>query len=121
LHEIRQSRKARLNAEVIEFLLNEMGKRADLSLSRAVDTRSNLSTEVFENIALSIGINPGPYEARYNLIDKSLLKRRNEIAHGEYLDVGPDDYRTLADEILHTMRLYKTDIENAAGAELFRR
>jgi hypothetical protein len=121
LHEIGQSRRAKANTAAMDFILSELGKRADLNLTRAVDTESNLSARVFENIASSIGINPAPYEPRYNLIDESLLKRRNEIAHGEYLDVGPEDYRTLADEVIHMMRLYKTDIENAAVTSQFLR
>ena len=72
-------------------------------------------------LALSVGIDPAPYEARYNLIDESLLRRRNEIAHGEFLDVDAGDYRTLADEVLLMMRLYKTDIENGAARSLFLR
>ncbi|HFG1639951.1 TPA: MAE_28990/MAE_18760 family HEPN-like nuclease, partial [Vibrio cholerae] len=76
---------------------------------------------VFSNIAKSIGIDTEKYESRYNLIDEGLLNKRNYIAHGEYLDVDSDGFRNLADEILHLLRLYKTDIENAASLAAYKK
>jgi len=87
----------------------------------AIDTESNLSSSVFENIALSIGIDPEPFKAKNNLIDESLLERRNTIAHGEYADLAPNDYRSLADEVIALMRDYKTAIENAAVQDKYLR
>jgi hypothetical protein len=51
---------------------------------------------------------------RLNAQGGGRLERRNKIAHGEYLDLTHDNYRELADEILILLRLFKTDIENAA-------
>ena len=79
-----------------------------------------MSSKVFANIAKSIGINTQGYESRYHLIDESLLKRRNHIAHGEYLDVDSDGFRELADEILYLLRSYKTDIENAVSLKEYK-
>ena len=74
---------------------------------------------MFENIALSIGINTQPYESRFKLMDESLLSRRNKIAHGEYLNLNADAWRNLADEVISLMRDFKTDIENAASRSAF--
>ena len=43
------------------------------------------------------------------------MNRRNKIAHGEYVDLEAEDFRTLADDVLKMMRDYKTDLENAAS------
>ena len=61
-----------------------------------------------------MGIDAKPYETKFNLIDSSLLKRRNCIAHGEYLELELNSYRLLADEVLALMRQLKTDIENSS-------
>lgn len=121
LQDIATTRKARVNIAAVNFFLTRLANRANLKMKTAIDTESNLSSEVFENIVLSVGINPTPYQTKYHLIDSSLLKRRNRIAHGEYLDLGSDDYRTLADEVIALMRTFKTDIENAATSAKYRR
>ena len=69
----------------------------------------------------SIGLNPSLYAARFHLIDESLLKRRNTIAHGNYLDLTHSDWSNLSDEILIMMRQIKTDIENATIAGAYKR
>ena len=60
------------------------------------------------------------FEEKYHLIE-NLLKRRNEIAHGEYVDLQAGDYRKLADEMITLMRNYKTAIENAAVQKTYLR
>ena len=121
LNELTQSHKARLNIEAVDFFFDELGNRAKIKPIKAIETKSNLNSNIFENISLSIGIDPSPYKTRYNFIDISLLKRRNEIAHGKYIDLEVEDCRTLADEVLFLMRKYKDDIEYAADQKLYMR
>ena len=80
----------------------------------AVDPRSNLSAEVFENITIAIGVDPSGYAAKYHLLDESLLRRRNEIAHGEYLDIDRPGFESLLTEVVNLLRQYKNDIQNSA-------
>lgn len=115
------SRQAKSSIEAFDFVLSELGKRARMSMSSAIDTESNLTSKVFANIASSLDIATVGYETKYNLIDESLVQRRNKIAHGEYLDLKVDDFRTLADEVLQMMRNYKTDLQNAASMATYRR
>ena len=49
------------------------------------------------------------------------MRRRNKVAHGDYLDLDPADFRTLADDVLQMMRDYKTDLQNAASLATYRR
>lgn len=121
LAEFSASRRSASNTAAVEFFLTGLGERANLKLSRAVDTESNLSSTVFENIAISVGLQTTPYEARYKLIDESLLKRRNTIAHGDYLDLTAVDCQNLIKEVIAMLRSYKTDIENAAAASEYLR
>lgn len=104
----------------LEFIRKELNNKARLKIESAIRTESNLGWGVFKNIATSIGVSVDAYESKENLIDKSLLHRRNCIAHGEYLDLGQDEFRELADEVLGLMRSFKTDIENSASMQAFR-
>ncbi len=115
------SRKAKPNIEALDFVLAEIDKRAKMSMSSAIDTESNLTSSVFANIAASLDISISTYETRFNLIDESLVNRRNKVAHGEFLDLSPADFLVLADDVLQMMRGYKTDIENAATLGSYKR
>ncbi|MGT2509750.1 MAE_28990/MAE_18760 family HEPN-like nuclease [Cupriavidus basilensis] len=95
LHDLAESRKAAGNIAAIDFVRDQLNERAQLNLDKAVNTESNLSSMVLGNILLSVGIDPSPYESRYHLIDERLLKRRNNIAHGDYLEVTRDDWAGL--------------------------
>jgi hypothetical protein len=121
LASLSDSRKAKPNIEALEFVLTEIDKPAKMNMSSAIDTEANLTSTVFANIAASLDISISRYETKFNLIDESLVKRRNKVAHGEYLDLAPADFVLLADEILQMMRGYKTDIENAASLQSYKR
>ncbi|EOI3570548.1 MAE_28990/MAE_18760 family HEPN-like nuclease [Cronobacter dublinensis] len=79
-----------------------------------VDTESNLSSTVFDNIAKSIGINTNFYLDYYPYIDESLVNKRNGIAHGEKLSMNYKMLEELTDTVITLMENYKTDIENIA-------
>jgi hypothetical protein len=115
------SRKFQPNIEAFEFVLGEMDKTAKMSMPSAIDTESNLTSKVFANIATSLDISTTPYRTKFNLIDESLVRRRNKIAHGEYLDLGLGDFLTLANDVIQMMRDYKTDLQNAASLEAYKR
>lgn len=120
INDLVSSKSSTVSISTLEFLRDELNERANLKIESAIRTEFNLSSKVFDNIAKSIGLNTSIYESRYNLIDESLLSRRNHIAHGEYLDVDADGFRSLADEILLLLRSYKTDIENAVTLEAYK-
>lgn len=121
LSTLAESRKAASNIRAFDFILAEMGETAIMNLSSAINTESNLTSKVFENIASSLDIDLSAYNTKFNLIDESLVKRRNQIAHGEYLDISSREFGELAGEIVGLMRLYKTDLENAASVESYKR
>lgn len=121
LHDFATTNKAKLRISAIGHLLGSLESRAILNASRAIDTKSNLNSTNFEQIAIAIGIDPTPYEPRYHLIDESLLRRRNGIAHGEFLELEPLGCRDLADQVIALLRSFKTDIENAATRQRYLR
>ncbi|MFQ3247704.1 MAG: hypothetical protein ACI9SP_004363 [Arenicella sp.] len=114
------SNKGKAGSEAIAFLRSRTDLPAELSNSFTVNTKSNLNSEVFEDIAATIGIDSNRYETKYNLMDLSLLKQRNCIAHGEYLQLNLDSYIKLSDEICILLRWVKNDIQNGASTNAFR-
>jgi len=121
LNQYQNIEKSAIRIGLVKAILKEIKGRAAFNPDHAGDTKSNLSSDVFERIAIGIGIDAKPYHSRYHLIDESLLKRRNMIAHGEYLAIDANGYRTLADDVLQLMRRFKTDIENASSLKRYLR
>jgi len=121
LNALGSSRKSKSSIEALDFVLSEMDKPARMILGSAIDTESNLTSTVFSNIAQSIDVDTHQYQTKFNLIDESLVNRRNSIAHGEYIDLSPKQFVDLVDEVLILMRWYKADLENAASQASYRR
>lgn len=119
LLEAAQSGKFATSTSALGFVLAELDKPAKLPLKEAVDTESNLSSSVFQNIAGWIGVDATRYETKFHFLDQSLLERRNRIAHGEYLDVDSHAFEGLVDETILLLRWFKTDIENALATRAY--
>jgi len=115
------SRQSLANIDAFDFILSEMENKAHLQLGSAINTESNLTSKVFSNIASSLNISLAEYTSRFNLIDESLVRRRNKIAHGEFIEIDGPEFGTLQDEVLQIMREYKTDLENAASLAAYKR
>lgn len=97
-------------------LVDDILVSSDRRFSRAghdlVNTRSNLTSEVFRDICLVCGIAFGQFEKEAHFIDVMLLKRRNEIAHGEDTRIGIEDLEDVTNRTLTLMRSFGNCIEN---------
>ena len=58
---------------------------------------------------------------REQLIDRILLKSRNEIAHGKLVSIDKKQFLTLYDDVLDLMNLFRNQISNAANTEAYKR
>ncbi len=116
-----EANKSAPNIAAMEFILSEMEAIAKLHIGSAIKAESNLTSKVFTNIATSLDIEIDQYETKFNLIDSSLVGRRNKIAHGEFLELDGKEFGKLADDVLNLMRAYKTDLENAASLKKYKR
>lgn len=121
IHTLVDSRKTHANLEALEFIISRLKDKSQLQLAHAVNTEANLTSRVFGNIAASLDLSTAEYETKYNLIDESLVERRNKIAHGEFLDLEMSDFLDLSEEILYMMRNFKNDVLNAAVTKKYRR
>ncbi|WP_041235540.1 MAE_28990/MAE_18760 family HEPN-like nuclease [Dactylococcopsis salina] len=85
-----------------------------------MSTASNLSSETFKGIIEILGIDFSYYSTKSKLIDTQLLKKRNEIAHGNYLELDREEYRDLQAEVIGMLDLFRNQIENAASQEKYK-
>ena len=72
------------------------------------------------DICIVCGIESSFISDNHNFIDKILLKRRNEIAHGQntFIDMGDLDY--ISNETLSIMREFGNAIENLIVLESYK-
>ena len=121
LNEASATNQSTIHNQVIQFLMESMEQRIDIPTDDAIKTGSNLSSSLFQQILALLGIEYKPYELKQKLIDEKLLKKRNRIAHGEYLDVDVASYKELHEKIIEMMELFKNQIENHAVQKLYLR
>ena len=119
LYKYREENRSRVHNRLVEELMRSDHLEKVASFSASINTRSNLNSVVFTDISLSIGVPLSNYETRFKFIDESLLKRRNEIAHGAYLDIDSSTFIDIIDGVILLLRLFKTDIENAAALKKY--
>ncbi len=113
LKEAKETNKPSLYIPVCDFFLDELNQRCSLP-KEAISTASNLSSEIFQEITRTLGIDFSSYSTKSVLIDTKLLKTRNEIAHGEYSIFDCKEYIELHSQVITMLDQFRTDIENAA-------
>jgi hypothetical protein len=123
LDEARGTHKASIYNQVAEFFLTRLSERARIPYKDVVDTKSNLSAEIFKEIITMLGLDypQEPYTAKEQVIDQDLLGNRNVIAHGRYLLIKAEDYFRIHDDIVSLMNYFKNQLQNAAFTEAYRR
>jgi hypothetical protein len=100
--------------ESFRFIVEEMQSVSNINCKNYVGTESNLSSEVFDRIAKSVGVDVTRYMHLYPFIDESIVSKRNCIAHGEYMLINFDEYKAISDRVFELINNYKTDLENIA-------
>jgi len=117
LGQFTESKKHSKRLVSVKFIMAKLDEIAKFSSKSPISTKSNLSSEVSGEILSAVGIPSGAYAVRSNFMDESLLRRRNSIAHGEWLDLDEPAFMDLADGVITLIRWFKTDIENLAATK----
>ena len=97
-------------------LLDEILNASDRPFSRVnadlVNTKANLNFEVLSDICLICCVPKATFADKATFVDVFLLKRRNEIAHGEDTFVAIDDLDELTQQTVAMMRAFGDALEN---------
>lgn len=121
LNEASMTNQSTIHNQVIQFLMEETQQRIDIPRDDVINTGSNLRFKAFQQILEQLGIDYHLYELKQVLIDEQLANRRNQIAHGEYLDVDMIEYQKLHQEVIGMMDMFRDQIENHAVQKLYLR
>lgn len=119
LHGVKGGKSGNISA--VNFFRKKMASVAVFPKDGVINTKSNLNSEVMDGILSIIGIDKDKYLTKSNFINESLLARRNSIAHGEHIDLNADGYEGVSETVVTLLRQFKTDIENNASQELYKR
>ena len=120
INDLNQVKRANVGVDLLKAVLGKIDDEANFSHVGAINTEANLKSDVLEGILATIGLDCTEYRPYYNLIDESLLAKRNKIAHGEYIDVDVIGFEETSEKVLMLMRWFKTGIENSASSESYR-
>ncbi|BAY29181.1 hypothetical protein NIES2107_10220 [Nostoc carneum NIES-2107] len=118
LEQANQSSKASIYNEVADFFMTKMTERSVIKYENRITT-SNLSSSVFKEIVCMLGLDYSFYESKEVLIDERLLKKRNMIAHGNYLDIDEKQYDELHIQIVSIMDNFRNEIDNCASTKKY--
>ena len=109
-----------INNSSMIFNVNQMDKLI-------VNTESNLSYSVLQDILFNLGLEKNKYELKANYIKEELLDKRNAIAHGELLEMTTEEsiedrkqsFYSLCTDIIKLMETFKEQILDAATQQLY--
>ncbi len=116
-----QSDRPTIHTALTTKLLLGLSESANIDWKHSVNTHSNLNTDTLKEIFCLLGLDDNHYLIKRQLLDNRLLKKRNLVAHGRHVEIEPDDYSALHDEVIQLVEHFRNDVENAAAREAFRR
>ncbi|MBP2246064.1 MAE_28990/MAE_18760 family HEPN-like nuclease [Paenibacillus xylanexedens] len=119
--DVRKSGESSKNSVHTKFLLRIVDLQeeifsirfSDIPEKRIINTDSNLSFELFDEILKSIGLE-NIYETKRNYIDNEMLKYRHEIVHGESYRDTEYDFTEVYDQVMSIMESFKFQVIEAA-------
>jgi hypothetical protein len=96
----------------IALILESQDSRFAYVNPQLIDTKSNLNTDVIEDLCIICGFDYKFFDSERLFIDLVLLKKRNAIAHGQNDGIGFNEVDNIVDKTLALMTQFKTLIEN---------
>lgn len=122
ISDLSKSKRINTHNQFIDFIMLNQSDRARVPYNGVVDTESNLSSRVLQNLLNTIGL---PYDEFWKSkslgIDGKLLHYRNKIAHGEKHEIDETTFLELHDLVINSLDYIKNSIENHATQKKYKR
>ncbi|EGB14942.1 hypothetical protein DND132_1736 [Pseudodesulfovibrio mercurii] len=107
--------------DLIRFYKSEVLEGLKYSEAPAIDTESNLNSDVFENICSIIGMEYSEHWSQRAPFINELVMNRCAIAHGELIDIPQRYAIEVVDFVYSSIDRFGADIENTAVQQLYLR
>lgn len=105
--------------KVVGALTVGVGRAVAIDADSAIDTESNLNSEVFFNICESIGIDRGREWSVHGPYMDDLFGNRCAIAHGEVFIPEHSYAQEVIETVIRWIDGFSSDIENAAVQQMY--
>jgi hypothetical protein len=102
----------RQKIEFIETILQSGDRQFRRIEEKVISGRGNLNSEVLKELCAYFSIDHTLFEDDYDFIDKILLFRRNNIAHGEYIEVDEKGLEDMSNRVIGMMRTFNNLVDN---------
>ena len=106
-------------------ILSEIRGTSDLRFSRLpdelIEAGSNLNTARMRSLCVLCGIDSSFMNGAEDLVDIKMLKRRNEIAHGEWSTIDFKEVDGLSDGIFDLVTTFRNQLETVIWDDGFRK
>ncbi len=107
--------------DVCASVANDAGQRIRLHYEDVLPSTANLNSKTLRDVCDTLGVPFLRFETKAKFIDEALLGRRNHIAHGEVQDIDEVEVEELKTEVVSLIDAFRTEVENAAILEAFKR
>ncbi len=111
---------ARRRTAMVRLLASEGDTRASIP-NREVNTQGNLNSDLCSELFDCLGLDYSPFETKKGLIDYSLLRVRNDIAHGRWMSTDQPGYELLHTEVMTMLSTVRNAVMNATDNSHYRR
>lgn len=105
-------------ADIYSKIMKKRGEKC--KISETINTKSNLTKKIFEDILFLVDIDESWYLPKYNFID-DLVNMRNEIAHGRGSVVTLEKCKEYNNYMISIMEKYLNDLVDCYTLEKFKR
>lgn len=115
-----ETNKFETQTKSIEFLIDKFESRSNIPHKKIINTKANLSFNVFNDLLFVIGVEQKKYLNKKDIINE-LLESRNHIAHGKMHSMNDTVFLTFFDEFDNLMNSLNTDLINIAAMKEYQK
>jgi hypothetical protein len=85
-----------------------------------ISTRSNLNSEVLRDLCCFLSLDIEQFKNDFDFLDKILLNRRNNIAHGQFIEIDIGMLRDMSERVIEMMRKFNNLVDNEVNLQGYR-
>jgi len=116
-----ESNKVTIHYKIVNKLINQLNSEAKIPFKDIVSPTDILDYALFYEILFTLGLNSEYFELKQQLIDRELIRNRNDVAHGRQTSLGMDDFYTLYSHLIPMLEKFKLLIVDSAIREQYKK